>query len=71
MQCGSKQSGGGNAASVTMLCAQTDFPAILGAYDAAANWINKNGYEMAESPREIWHSTPGEDAQMEIVWLFK
>ena len=66
-----KQLGGGNAACVMMLGAQTDFPAILGAYDAAADWIQKNGYEMAESPREVWHSGPGEDAKMEIVWLFK
>ena len=66
-----KQLEGGNAACVMMLGAQTDFPAILGAYDAAADWINKNGYAMAESPREVWHSGPGEDARMEIVWLFK
>ena len=66
-----KQVEGGNAACVMMLGGQTDFPAILGAYDAAADWINKNGYAMAEPPREVWHSGPGEDAQMEIVWLFK
>ena len=66
-----KQLTGGNAACVTMLGAQCDFPAILGAYDAAADWIQKNGYQMAEPPREIWHSGPGEDAKMEIVWLFK
>lgn len=66
-----KQLQGGDAACVMMLGAQTDFPAILGAYDAAADWIQKNGYQMAEPPREIWHSGPGEDAKMEIVWLFK
>ena len=66
-----KQLAGGEAACVTMLGAQCDFPAILGAYDAAADWIQKNGYQMAESPREVWHSGPGEDAKMEIVWLFK
>ena len=62
---------GGDAACVMMLGAQTDFPAILGAYDAAADWIQKNDYQMAESPREIWHSGPGQDAKMEIVWLLK
>ena len=62
---------GGEAACVTMLAAQTDFPAILGAYDAAADWIQKNGYQVAGPPREIWHSGSGEDAKMEIVWLFK
>lgn len=62
---------GGNAASVTMIGAQCDFPAILGAYDAAADWIQKNGYQMAEPPREVWHSPPGAQAKMEIIWLFK
>lgn len=62
---------GGKAASVIMLGAQCDFPAILGAYDAAADWIQKNGYQMAEPPREVWYSAPGTDAKMEIVWLFK
>jgi DNA-binding transcriptional MerR regulator len=66
-----KQLEGGEAACVTMLGAQCDFPAILSAYDAAADWIQKNGYQMAEEPREVWHSAPGEDAKMEIVWLFK
>lgn len=66
-----KQLAGGNAACVTMVGAQCDFPAILGAYDAAADWINKNGYVMAEPPREIWYSGPGDEAKMEIVWLFK
>jgi|SRR5688572_6571598 len=66
-----KQLAGGEAACVMMLGTQTDFPAILDAYDAAADWIQKNGYQMAESPREVWHSGPGQDAKMEIVWLFK
>lgn len=66
-----KQLAGGEAACVTMLGVQCDFPAILGAYDAAADWIHKNGYEMAEAPREVWHSGPGAEAKMEIVWLFK
>jgi effector-binding domain-containing protein len=68
-----KQLAGGDAACVMTVGAQTDFPTILGAYDAAADWIQKNGYQMAESPREIWHSGPGgrEEPKMEIVWLFK
>lgn len=66
-----KQLQGGDAACVMILGAQTDFPAILGAYDATADWIQKNGYQMAESPREIWHSGPGQNAKVEIVWLFK
>lgn len=66
-----KQLLGGDAACVMMVGEQTDFPAILGAYDAAADWINKNGYVMAEPPREIWHSAPDDNPKMEIVWLFK
>jgi effector-binding domain-containing protein len=66
-----KELQGGNAACVTMVGTQTDFPAILGGYDAVADWIQKNGYAMAESPREVWHSGPGPDAKMEVVWLFK
>ena len=68
-----KQLPGGEAACVMMVGAQTDFPAILGAYDAAADWIQENGYQMAEPPREVWHSAPGggEEPKMEIVWLFK
>ncbi|MBC7879242.1 MAG: MerR family transcriptional regulator [Anaerolineales bacterium] len=61
----------GDAACVMTVGAETDFPTILGAYDAAADWIQKNGYATAEPPREVWHSGPGEDAKMEIVWLFK
>ena len=62
---------GGDAACVMTLGAQTDFPTILGAYDAAADWIQKNGHDMAAPPREIWYSNkPGEE-KMEIVWLFK
>ena len=66
-----KQLAGGDAACVMMVGAQTDFPAILGAYDAAADWIQKNGYDMAEPPREVWHRGPGDNPKMEIVWLFK
>lgn len=66
-----KQVEGGNAACVMMVGAQTDFPAILGAYDAAADWIQKNNYATAGPPREVWHSGPGENPKMEIVWLFK
>jgi DNA-binding transcriptional MerR regulator len=62
---------GGDAACVMTVGPQTDFPAILGAYDAAADWIQKNGHEMAASPREIWHNNQPGAEKMEIVWLFK
>lgn len=65
-----KQLQGGSAACVMMVGAQTDFPAILEGYDAVADWIQKNGYQMAERPREVWHTRPGEEPKMEILWLF-
>jgi DNA-binding transcriptional MerR regulator len=66
-----KQLQGGDAACVMTVGPETDFPTILGAYDAAADWIQQNGYAMAEPPREVWHSGPGANPKMEIVWLFK
>lgn len=62
---------GGDATSVMLSGVQCDFPAILGGYDAAADWIQRNGHEMLERPREVWHTAPGLDAKMEIIWLFK
>ena len=62
---------GGKVASVMMTGDQCEFPAILKAYDLAHDWIRKHGYEPTESPREIWHSDPGENARMEIAWPFR
>ncbi len=59
------------AASVTVRNEMCDFPHILKAYDAAYDWIQANGYEMADSPREVWWTAPGPDAKMEIVWPFR
>jgi DNA-binding transcriptional MerR regulator len=61
---------GGKVASVMLTGGQCDYPAILKGYDAGYDWINKHGYTALESPREIWHSMPGEAARMEIAWLF-
>ena len=66
-----KQLAGGNAACVTIHGEQCRYPDLLSAYDAAADWIQKNGYETAEPPREVWYTGPGPDAKWEIVWLFK
>ncbi len=55
---------------------QCAFPAVLKGYDAAIDWIKRNGYEMADSPREIWHSelwnstNPSGD-RLEIAWPFR
>jgi len=66
-----KQLEGGKAASVTLHGEQCHYPELLGAYDAAADWIQKNGYETIQPPREVWYTGPGPDAKWEIVWLFK
>jgi DNA-binding transcriptional MerR regulator len=66
-----RQLDGGTAASVTIRGEQCHYPELLGAYDAAADWIQKNGYEMIQPPREIWYTEPGPDAKWEIVWLFR
>jgi DNA-binding transcriptional MerR regulator len=66
-----KQLEGGKAACVTLLGAQCAFPAVLNGYDTTAEWIQKNGYEIAASPREVWHTPPGNDEKIEVVWLFR
>lgn len=60
----------GMVASVTLLGADCEFPAILKAYDATFEWIHRNGYQPQAAPREIWHSSPGTDARMEIAVPF-
>ena len=62
---------GGKAACVVITGDQCHYPELLGAYDAAVDWIQKNGYEMKELPREVYYSGPGPDAKWEIVWLFR
>jgi DNA-binding transcriptional MerR regulator len=66
-----RQLQGGKAACVILRGEQCHYPELLGGYDAAADWIQKNGYEMTQPPREIWYTAPGPDAKWEIVWLFK
>ena len=66
-----RQLEGGTAAVVTLRGQQCHYPELLAGYDAAADWIQKNGYEMIQPPREIWYTEPGPEAKWEIVWLFK
>jgi len=66
-----KQLEGGKAACVVITGEQCHYPELLAAYDAAADWIQKNGYETTQPPREVWYTGPGPDAKWEIVWLFK
>jgi DNA-binding transcriptional MerR regulator len=66
-----KQLEGGKGASVTIHGEQCHYPELLAAYDAAADWIQKNDFETTQPPREVWHTAPGPEAKWEIVWLFK
>jgi DNA-binding transcriptional MerR regulator len=66
-----KQLDGGKAACVILRGEQCHYPELLGAYDSATDWIQRNGYETAGPPREVWYTGPGPDAKWEIVWLFK
>lgn len=62
---------GGPAVQVVTKGDQCDFPAILGAYDAAIDWIHNNGWETAEPPREVWISKAGEEMEMRIIWPYR
>ncbi|MBL8062927.1 MAG: MerR family transcriptional regulator [Anaerolineales bacterium] len=66
-----KQLEGSQAACVVITGELCHYPELLGAYDAAADWIQKNGFETTQPPREIWYTGPGPDAKWEIAWLFK
>lgn len=66
-----KQLEGGKAACVVITGEQCHYPELLGAYDAAADWIQRNGFETTQPPREVWYTGPGPDAKWEIIWLFK
>jgi DNA-binding transcriptional MerR regulator len=57
-------------AYTTVSGSQCEFPEIIGAYDAIAQWVTANGRELAGSPREIYLSDPGkgEEHHWEIAW---
>ncbi len=57
---------GGKIASLAVTGENTNFPAILRAYDAVSDWITNNGFDMAGSPREVWV----DDDTMRIDWPF-
>lgn len=46
----------------------TEFPAIIGAYDAVAQWAKEHGRELAGPPFEINHCVEGEPFRIEIAW---
>ena len=60
----------GLVASTVVEGTQTDYPEILGAYDAVADWVKHHGHELTGPPREIYLASVagGEQAKMEIAW---
>jgi effector-binding domain-containing protein len=49
-------------AYTTITRAQTDFPGILDAYAAVERWIERQGREIADSPREVYFNDDPEPA---------
>jgi DNA-binding transcriptional MerR regulator len=62
---------GGRVAYVSLSGAECEYPAILKGYDAIVDWMQHNGYERTDSPREIWYTEPGEYPRMDIEWAFR
>lgn len=63
---------GAAMASVTVTGEETDFPAILAAYDRVCEWVESNGYRTAGPPRETWHTLPWADGEtsMTVSWPY-
>jgi DNA-binding transcriptional MerR regulator len=47
---------------------RAEYPEILSAYDAVADWAKAHGHELAGPPREIYLSKPDEPIRWEIAW---
>jgi DNA-binding transcriptional MerR regulator len=54
------------AAVVRVAGENCEFPAIIGAYDAAYDWITAHEFQPDGPPREIWNG-PDEKGMMEII----
>jgi DNA-binding transcriptional MerR regulator len=67
---GDKRLPGGEVAFTVATGPQCEFPEILGAYDAVAEWAQREGRELDGPPREIYRFDPekGETPRMEIAW---
>lgn len=63
---------GGRYAQATVRGQDTDFPAILAAYDRVCGWIEASGGSRVGPPHEIWHVLPwdAEPTEMTIAWPF-
>lgn len=63
---------GGRFAVVTVEAEDTDFPAILAAYDQVCSWIEATGGTPVGPPREIWHVRSGaeEACRISVAWPY-
>jgi effector-binding domain-containing protein len=63
---------GGTEAFTTITKAQLDFPGILEAYDAVAEWVESSDFELAGDPREVYYSDPSaadpDESVADIAW---
>lgn len=68
---------GGPVAYTVLTLQHAHFPEILGYYDAVFKWIEDNGHQIADSPREVYLTRPmdseaeKDELFMEIVWPYK
>ena len=68
---------GGSIAYTSLTLRQAHFPEILGYYDAVYKWIEENGHQIADSPREAYVTRPmdkeaGMDQPfLDIAWPYK
>jgi DNA-binding transcriptional MerR regulator len=65
-----KEMPGAQVASVTLRGEECSFPHVLKGYDAVFDWVERNGYSLEGSPREIWHTGPIDPAEMEVALPF-
>ncbi|MBA2460848.1 MAG: MerR family transcriptional regulator [Actinobacteria bacterium] len=65
---GEKRLPAGEVAYTIATGEETEFPAILGAYDAVAKWAKAQGRQLAGPPREINDYEEGQTPRMEIAW---
>jgi effector-binding domain-containing protein len=68
---------GGSIAYTSLTLREAHFPEILGHYDAVYKWIEENGHQIADSPREEYVTRPmdkeaGMDKPfLDIAWPYK
>jgi DNA-binding transcriptional MerR regulator len=65
---GDKRLPAGEVAYTVATGDQCQFPEILGAYEAVAQWAKENGRELDGPPREVNDFDDGEPPRMEIAW---